>query len=114
MNYKYVATKLLPLSNCLRRHYACVIIKDNKIIGTGYNHSLTGCTTCHREGLEHNVGDYAECQSIHAEQMALLNSDNSDLRGSTLYLVSDKDNNPKPCPICQRMMDWAGVKLGVE
>lgn len=109
MNYWDVARNLLPLSNCLKRHYACVIVSGNRIIATGYNKSLTGCTECAREDLGHNIGDYSECRSIHAEQMALLRRDVLFLEAE-LYLVCDKDPDPKPCPICQRMMNWCGVK----
>lgn len=113
-NYWDIARLLLPHSNCLKRHYACVIVKDGNIIATGYNASLNGCTTCAREDIEHNVGDYAECRSVHAEQLALIHADNWELNESELYLVCDKDVDPTPCPTCQKMLTWCGVTLNRE
>jgi len=113
MNYWDCARTVLPLSNCLKRHYACVIVSGGMIIATGYNKSLEGCTTCAREGITHNVGDYAECRSVHAEQMALLTRIEA-YQEAELYLVCDKDPDPTPCPICKRMMDFCGVRLRRE
>ena len=107
-NYFDEARKLLPLSNCLKRHYACVIVRGGHIIAKGYNKSLTGCTTCAREDIEHNVGDYAECKSIHAEQMAMIGTEES-LYGAELYLVCSDEVDPIPCPTCKKMMEFAGV-----
>jgi len=108
INYFDEARKLLPLSNCLKRHYACVIVKDGHIIAKGYNKSLTGCTTCSREDIEHNVGDYAGCSSVHAEQSAMIGA-REDLEGAELYLVCLDEVDPIPCPTCRKMMDFAGV-----
>lgn len=105
-NYFDIARLLLPHSNCLKRHYACVIVKDGRVISKGWNQSLTGCTTCHRDGIPHNTGDYSECSSVHAEAMALLNANTPD---AELYLVCDKEENPTPCPACQKMLNWCGV-----
>lgn len=109
VNYWNTARLLLPLSNCLKRHYACVIVKDGNIIATGYNASLEGCTVCAREGIEHNVGDYAECSSVHAEQAAMLNADNWRLDGAELYLVCSDEPDPVPCSTCRKLMEWSGI-----
>jgi len=113
-NYHDVARNLLCLSNCLRRKYACVIVRDDVIISTGYNKSLKGCTVCARENIEHSKGDYSECGSVHAEQMALIRANGDLVYGATLYLVCDQDEDPKPCSICKRMIDLCGINVGVE
>lgn len=105
------ARRLLPQSNCLRRQYACVIVKDGRTISVGWNESPTPCTACAREGLHHNSGDYAECHSVHAEMMALLEASLDELEGAKLYLVCNQDPDPEPCPICRRLMDFCGVEL---
>ena len=110
VNYWDKARVLLPKSNCLKRQYACVIVMNGHIISSGYNKSLTGCTTCAREDIAHNVGDYAECRSIHAEQMSMIKARENSLEGAELYLVCAEDADPTPCGNCQRMLDWAGVK----
>lgn len=114
MSYFDCARALLPISNCLKRKYSAVIVKDGEVIGSGVNSSIVECASCARELIKSNTGDYGECHSIHGEQEALLNSDRDKLHGSTLYLVCDKDKNPKPCPICQRMLDYCGVTQKVE
>jgi len=114
-NYWNEARQLIHESNCLRRKYAAIIVgQDGWIIGSGVNQAKIPCQTCARENIEHNTGDYSECHSVHAEQAAMLQAGKDKLKGSTLYLVCDKDDNPTPCPICQRMMDYCGVKFEEE
>ena len=110
-SYWDLARTLLSNSNCLKRQYACVIVSDGRIIATGYNKSLEGCTVCAREGIEHNVGDYTECRSVHAEQMGLINAPQNLLKGAELYLVCADEVDPIPCPTCAKLLKWAGVKL---
>jgi len=109
------ARKYFNKSNCLKRRYSAVIIDKNGVaVGAGVNQSMVACETCARENIPHNTGNYNECQSVHAEQFAMLQAGKDRLDGSTLYLVCDQDQNPKPCPICQRMMDWCGVRQEIE
>jgi len=105
-----VARLLLPLSRCKKRQYACVIANDGVIIATGYNQSLTACTTCVRMNVEHNTGSYDDCPAVHAEASALINAPQELLQGAELYLVCADEVNPIPCPTCQKLLDWAGVK----
>jgi len=112
MSHHNIARKFIPNSNCLRRKYAAIIVNAHgKLISLGYNHSKIPCTTCARQDIPHNSGNYDTCHSIHAEQMALLGADMRELRGATLYLVCDREVTPEPCPICRRMMEWCGVTL---
>ena len=111
MNFWEIARTLLPKSNCLKRHYACVIVKDGRVIASGYNTSLKTCSTCARLDIEHNTGSYDGCGSVHAEVAALLGIDLEKLRGAELYLVCNEDDNPKPCPTCQKLIDYCGVKI---
>lgn len=119
MNYFDEAREYLPSSNCLRRHYACVLVnREGHIVSVGYNNSRIECKTCARENIPHNAGNYAECPAIHAEVMALmgpgLDHSINALQGYKLYLVCDKDDNPTPCPHCQKLLDWAGVEVVKE
>ena len=125
-------------SNCLKRRYAAVIVNQDGLavgvgvnkavavridsgiaspglaVGAGVNKAAEPCKTCAREGVESNTGDYATCSSVHAEQFAMLQAGKLQLYGATLYLVCDKDTDPTPCPICQRMLDVCGVTLKRE
>ena len=66
-------------STCMRRQIGAVIVKDNRIITTGYNGAPSGCRhcteigTCYRQ--EHNIpsGERHEmCRALHAEQNAII------------------------------------------
>ncbi len=119
MNYFSEARRYLSSSNCLRRKYSCVIVNPvGHMISVGFNHSKIPCQVCARKNIPHNTGDYGECHSIHAEQMALLtagmSSNLNSLKGCKLYLVCDSDEHPEPCPICARMMEFCGVYLVKE
>ena len=66
-------------STCLRRQVGAVIVKDNRIITTGYNGAPSGlrhCTDiggCERERLHIPSGQRHElCRALHAEQNAII------------------------------------------
>ncbi len=133
--YLDIALAVSKRSTCLRRHYGCVIVKDDIIIATGYNGSPRGETNCCDTGLcgrkdaERYTG-YERCTSVHAEQNALIAASRDRLQGATLYLACEEyklneeksalweeeiwdfneDMDPKPCDICMRMIKNAGIK----
>lgn len=128
--YLGVALAVSQRSTCLKRHYGCVIVKNDQIIATGYNGSPRGeqncCDigTCKRLDLPNNSGDYSNCHSVHAEQNAIIMADGDKLIGATMYLAgyecepddeSGKTfswveiNGCEPCPICARMISNSGI-----
>lgn len=125
--YLDIALAVSKRSTCLKRHYGCVIVKDDEIIATGYNGSPRGeqncCDLgeCKRMDEPHNSGDYSACHSVHAEQNAMLSAARKDMIGATIYLaceelVSNDDwdywqevEDASPCPICERMIKNAGI-----
>ena len=129
--YLNIAKAVSKRSPCLRRHYGCIIVKDDEIIATGYNGSPRGgincCDVgfCHRENMPHNCGDYSECCSVHAEQNAMLSASRREMLGATMYLYGEemqKENlfwvgateawyyiDAIPCPICTRMIKNSGI-----
>lgn len=132
--YLDIALAVSKRSTCLRRHYGCVIVKDDIIVATGYNGSPRGeyncCDSCHckREKAERYEG-YDDCDSVHAEQNALMSASADRLSGSTVYLACEEygtdkerseiwgeevkgfyeDKSPRPCGICLRMLKNARV-----
>lgn len=132
--YVDIALAVSKRSTCLKRHYGCVIVKDDIIIATGYNGSPRGeencCDrgTCKRADAERYTG-YENCDSVHAEQNALIATSRERLIGSTVYLACEsyglnreksamweediyefvEDKNPVPCGICARMLKNAGI-----
>lgn len=128
--YLNIALAVSKRSTCLRRHYGCVIVKDDVIVATGYNGSPRGCDNCcdvgkcHREDSERYQG-YDKCPAVHAEQNALLTVDRVHSQGATLYLacesvdedgwgVYSEDTCPRPCNICANMIKNAGIKRVVN
>lgn len=120
--YLNIAKAVSLRSTCLRRHYGCVIVKNDEIVATGYNGSardeINCCdihAQCPRKDKSHNSGDYGDCPAVHAEQNAMLSAPRNELIGSTLYLYGEdyETNLPlkicEPCPICRRMINNAGI-----
>lgn len=128
--YLDIALAVSKRSTCLKRHYGCVIVKGDIIIATGYNGSPRGeencCDrgTCKRANAERYSG-YENCDSVHAEQNALIAVSREKLIGSTVYIACEgvtdfpeidryglwvEDSSPVPCGICMRMLKNAGIK----
>jgi len=105
---KLVATR----STCLRRNVGAVLVKDKKILATGYNGAPTGIrhceeTGCLREKLNVKSGERHElCRGLHAEQNVIIQSAYYGVatKGTTLY------STHKPCIICSKMLINAGVE----
>ena len=122
--YLNIALAVSKRSTCLRRHYGCVIVKDDVIVATGYNGSPRGevnccdCGVCRRADAARYEG-YDKCPAVHAEQNALLAVDRAHSQGATLYLACEQsipeveiwieDENPKPCSLCANMIKNAGI-----
>ncbi|MDR1159679.1 MAG: dCMP deaminase family protein, partial [Syntrophomonadaceae bacterium] len=73
---KLVATR----STCLRRHVGAVLVRQERIISTGYNGSPRGTIHCEETGCLRNImsipsGErYELCRGVHAEQNAIINA----------------------------------------
>lgn len=129
--YLDIALAVSKRSTCLRRHYGCVIVKDDVIVATGYNGSPRGevnccdCGVCQRADAERYSG-YEQCPAVHAEQNALLAVDRAHSQGATMYLACEEldyytypdgsyelkwseDKYPQPCNICKLMIQNAGI-----
>ena len=126
--YLGIALAVSKRSNCLKRRYGCVIVKDDEIIATGYNGSPRGeincCDLglCKRMHIRHNSGDYSDCHAVHAEQNAMISASRKEMIGSVMYLAGEEakaDEKDKwieiklcePCPICLRMIKNAGIEM---
>ncbi|MCK4809691.1 MAG: cytidine/deoxycytidylate deaminase family protein [Candidatus Omnitrophica bacterium] len=99
-------------STCLRRKVGAILVKDKRILATGYNGAPQGLphcesTGCLREKLRVPSGERHElCRGLHAEQNVLLQAALHGVRslGSTLYITHS------PCSICAKMIINAGIK----
>ena len=100
-------------STCIRRQIGAVIVKDNRIITTGYNGAPSGCRHCTEIGScyrqEHNIpsGERHElCRALHAEQNAIIQAARigNTTDGATIYVTN------QPCVICAKKCINAGRK----
>jgi len=99
-------------STCLRRQVGAVLVKDRRILTSGYNGAPSGMahcaeTGCLRQQMNVPSGQQHEmCRGLHAEQNAIIQA--------ALHGISIKDSmlyvTHQPCVICAKMMINAGVK----
>jgi len=107
-----IAILVARRSTCLRRKVGAVIIKDKRILTTGYNGAPTGmhhCTErgCLREQLKIPSGERHElCHGTHAEQNAIIQAayHGISIKDATLFCTNF------PCSICAKMIINAGIK----
>ena len=106
-----IAHLVAERSTCLRRVVGAIIVKDKRIISTGYNGSPRGLDHCleigcMRERLGIPSGERHElCRGAHAEQNALIQaaSAGSSMEGATMYCTT------APCSTCSKMIINAGI-----
>ena len=107
-----IAKLVSKRSTCLRRKVGAVLVKDKRILSTGYNgapSNIKHCekTGCLREKLRVPSGQRHElCRGLHAEQNALLQAalHGVSAQGSKMYATN------QPCIICAKMLINAGIK----
>ncbi len=106
-----IAEDVSTRSTCLRRHVGAVIVKDKRILTTGYNGAPTGIAHCTKETclrIKYNVpsGERHElCRGLHAEQNAIIQAayHGVSLKGAKIYVTH------KPCSICTKMLINSGI-----
>ena len=102
-------------SSCFKedRQVGAVIVRDKRILSTGYNGAPEGVKSCKEKGecLRLKMGiasgnQLEKCYSVHAEQNAIVNAARLgvSLDGATLYCTH------QPCVICAKLIVNAGVK----
>ena len=106
-----IAELVSSRSTCLRRKVGAVIVKDKRILSTGYNGAPSmidhcAATGCIREKLKIPSGERHElCRGLHGEQNAFLQAalHGTSLKDATLYCTT------QPCIICAKMIINAGI-----
>lgn len=109
--FMQVAEVVSRRSTCLRRNIGAVIVKDKRILATGYNGAPTGLPHCSEVGcLRQQLGvpsgeKHEICRGLHAEQNALLQAAKYGIsvEGSTIYSTTE------PCSMCAKMLINAGI-----
>jgi len=99
-------------STCLRRKVGATIVKDKRIVSTGYNGAPKGLSHCLEAGcLRDEMGvpsgeRHELCRGAHAEQNAIIQAAGSgtSMEGATMYCTDS------PCSTCTKMIINAGIK----
>ncbi|WP_283171410.1 deoxycytidylate deaminase [Curtanaerobium respiraculi] len=107
-----LAEEVATRSTCLRRSVGAVIVKDRRILATGYNGVPSGLrhcaeTGCLRQQLGVPSGERHEiCRGLHAEQNAIIQAARYgiDISGASIYI------NTQPCIVCAKMLINAGIE----
>lgn len=110
-------------ASCDRGKSACIIVKDNRILATGYVGAPSGLPSCDEVGhqlvkrCEMSEFDFTKTgwneksfsthciRTVHAEQNAIINCARNGIStlGATMYVTMT------PCAVCARMIIQAGI-----
>jgi len=99
-------------ATCLRRSVGAVLVRDRRLLATGYNGAPSGLSHCRdigclRDELKIPSGERHElCRGLHAEQNAIIQAafHGVSVNNATLYCTNH------PCSICAKMIINAGIK----
>lgn len=100
-------------ADCRRAKHGCVIVKEHRIVSTGYNAAEAGGPSClkgecprgllSQEECRSLTADYSNCVALHAECNALAYANRYDTQNATLYVTG------KQCDSCRKLAKAAGI-----
>jgi dCMP deaminase len=110
--YLKIALEVSQRATCMRRKVGAVLVRDKRLLTTGYNGAPRGVEHCEalgcmRDRLGIPSGQRHElCRGLHAEMNAILQAavHGVSVDGATLYCTNS------PCSLCAKMLINAGVK----
>ena len=121
--YLDIAETVLERGTCLRRNYGAIIVKNDRILSTGYvgaprnRENCCDLGYCRREQMNVPRGErYELCRSVHAEANAIINASGEEMIGASLFLVGkhsstgDYVEKASCCSMCKRLVINAGIK----
>jgi dCMP deaminase len=99
-------------STCVRRKVGAVLVRDKRILSTGYNGAPSGLRHCLdigclRKQMKVPSGERHElCRGLHAEQNAIIQAalHGVSIKDATMYCTNH------PCIICSKMIINSGIK----
>jgi len=107
-----IALDVAERATCLRRRVGAVLVRDKRILATGYNGAPRGVPHCAEVGclrreLDVPSGQRHElCRGVHAEMNALLQCALHGVAAAGAVLYS----TATPCSLCSKMLINAGVR----
>ncbi len=107
-----IAKVVASRSNCMKRKVAAVIVKDGRIISTGYNGTPRGIKNCNEGGCERcnsfapSGQNLTECHCSHAEENAIVQAayHGISIKNSVIYSTF------APCLLCTKMIINSGIQ----
>ena len=110
--FMHLASLAARRSNCMRRQVGCVLVRQNRVVSTGYNgtprHLLNcaegGCPRCNNPSSHAGGSALSTCLCLHAEENALLEAGRERVsEGAVLYC------NTCPCLTCSIKIVQVGI-----
>jgi dCMP deaminase len=108
--FMQLASLAAQRSNCMKRRVGCVVVREKRVISTGYNGTPRGLKNCGEggcprcnEGQGSGVG-LGTCLCIHAEENALLEAGRERIRESTILYC-----DTCPCLTCSIKIAQVGI-----
>jgi dCMP deaminase len=103
-----VATIMASFSRCVRRKVGAVIVKEERIVSTGYNGPPSGTVNCDElyPGEGCSISDIGTCSlALHAEENAIMFAlkNGVNLKGAKLF------STLSPCLACARIIKQSGI-----
>ncbi|HYK91074.1 MAG TPA: deaminase [Acidobacteriota bacterium] len=107
-----IAKVVASRSNCIKRKVAAIIVKDRRVISTGYNGTPKGARNCNEGGcprcnsMAQSGTGLEECLCCHGEENAITQAayHGTSLKGATLYTTF------APCLLCTKMIINSGIR----
>jgi dCMP deaminase len=106
-----IAKVVASRSNCIKRKVAAIIVKDKRVISTGYNGTPRGARNCNEGGcprcnsMARSGTALDECLCSHGEENAITQAayHGTSLKGACLYTTF------APCLLCTKMIINSGI-----
>jgi dCMP deaminase len=99
-------------STCLRRQVGAVVVKEKRVLTTGYNGAPKGLKHCAEVGcvrMQNNIESgtrHELCRGVHAEQNAVIQAAyfGASIKDATIYTTT------YPCAMCTKILVNAGIR----
>lgn len=110
--FMQMAELVASRSTCLRRQVGAVVVKEKRVLSTGYNGAPKGLKHCAEVGCVRQQGQIESgtrhelCRGVHAEQNAVIQAAyfGVSIKGGTMYTTN------YPCVLCAKILVNSGIE----